>query len=148
MATGSPPNKQLTESGVAKAEWGVKRTCLSCGARFYDLQRESITCPACGAPFDASAQNKPRRARATPVVAKVAAAPALAQVEVEAVAVEDDVELDADLPDDEEIVEAEAADEGTEDEDGESAIEDVSELGDDDMADVIDTELDEEEADR
>ncbi|MET0924051.1 MAG: TIGR02300 family protein, partial [Xanthobacteraceae bacterium] len=81
---------------MAKAEWGVKRTCLSCGARFYDLQRESITCPACGAAFDVTVQSKPRRARAAPVVAKVAvaavAAPALA--EVEAVAVEDDVELE------------------------------------------------------
>ena len=33
-------------------------------------------------------------------------------------------------------------------EDGESAIEDVSELGDDDMADVIETDLDEDEAER
>ena len=47
-----------------------------------------------------------------------------------------------------EVVEAEAADEEAEEEDGESAIEDVSELGDDDMADVIDTELDEEETNR
>jgi uncharacterized protein (TIGR02300 family) len=134
---------------VAKAEWGVKRTCLSCGARFYDLQRESITCPACGAAFDVTALSKPRRARATPVVAKVvAAAPALVEVEAVAVAVEDDVELEAELEDDVEVVEAEAADEEAEEEDGESAIEDVSELGDDDMADVIDTELDEEETNR
>jgi uncharacterized protein (TIGR02300 family) len=133
---------------VAKAEWGLKRTCLSCGARFYDMQRESITCPACGAPFDVSVQNKPRRAaRAAPVIAKVAPAPALAEVEAEAVAVEG-VELDGDLEEDEDIVDAEAADEEAEEEDGESAIEDVSELGDDDMADVIDTELDEEETDR
>jgi uncharacterized protein (TIGR02300 family) len=149
MATGlSPDNLQLTEHGVAKAEWGVKRTCLSCGARFYDLQRESITCPACGAAFDVTVQSKPRRTRATPAPAKAVAAPALAAVEVEAAVVEDDVELDADLEEDEKIVEPEAADEEAEEEDGESAIEDVSELGDDDMADVIDTELDEEETDR
>ena len=79
---------------MAKAEWGVKRTCLSCGARFYDLQREAITCPACGAAVDVTAQSKPP-ARATPVAVKAAAAPALAAVEVGAVAVEDDVELDA-----------------------------------------------------
>ena len=64
------------------------------------------------------------------------------------VAVEDDVELAPELEGDEEIVETEAADEEAEEEDGESAIEDVSELGDDDMADVIDTEIDEEETDR
>jgi uncharacterized protein (TIGR02300 family) len=142
-----PQSLQLTEYGVAKAEWGVKRTCLSCGARFYDLQRESITCPACGAIFDVTAQSKPRRARAAPVAVKAVAPPALAAVEVAAVAVEDDVEVAADLEEDEEIVEPEAADEEAE-EDGESAIEDVSELGDDDMADVIDTEIDEEETDR
>jgi hypothetical protein len=47
----------------------------------------------------------------------------------------------------EEVVESEEAEEEGE-EDGESAIEDVSELGDDDMTDVIDTEIDEEETDR
>ena len=36
---------------MAKAEWGLKRLCLSCGARFYDLQREPIVCPACGAAY-------------------------------------------------------------------------------------------------
>jgi uncharacterized protein (TIGR02300 family) len=133
---------------VAKAEWGVKRTCLSCGARFYDLQREPITCPACGAAVDVTVPSKPRRARATPVVVKAAVAPALAEVEAEPVAVDDDVELEADLEDDEEVVDTAAGDEEAEEEDGESAIEDVSELGDDDMADVIDTELDEEETDR
>jgi uncharacterized protein (TIGR02300 family) len=134
---------------VAKPEWGVKRTCLSCGARFYDLQREPIVCPACGATVDAAVQSKPRRARATPPT-KVAAVPVAAVVEVEAAVVEDDVEIDTDLEEDgedEEVVETEAAeDEG--EEEGESAIEDVSELGDDDMTDVIDTEIDEEETNR
>ncbi len=137
---------------MAKPEWGVKRTCLSCGARFYDLQHEPIVCPACGAVVDAAAPGKPRRARATPPT-KVAAVPAAAEVELEAAVVEDEAELDTELEEDEEIeedeevVESEAAeDEG--EEEGESAIEDVSELGDDDMTDVIDTEIDEEETDR
>ena len=39
-------------------------------------------------------------------------------------------------------------DEEEAEDDGESAIEDVSELGDDDMADVIETDLDEEETER
>lgn len=32
------------------AERGTKRTCQSssCGARFYDLNRDPITCPMCG----------------------------------------------------------------------------------------------------
>ena len=33
-----------------KADRGTKRTCqnASCGARFYDLARDPITCPVCG----------------------------------------------------------------------------------------------------
>ena len=138
---------------MARPEWGVKRTCLSCGARFYDLQREPIVCPACGAAVDAAAQSKPRRARATPMT-RVAAVPAVAEVEPEAAVVGVEVDLDTDLAEeeeteeDEEVVASEAAEDEGEEEEGESAIEDVSELGDDDMTDVIDTEIDEEETDR
>jgi uncharacterized protein (TIGR02300 family) len=135
---------------VAKAEWGVKRTCLSCGARFYDLQREPIVCPACGATVDAAAQSKPRRTRATSP-AKVAAVPAAVAVELEPAVVEDEVAVDTEVEEDAEVEEEAAESETAEDEgeeEGESAIEDVSELGDDDMTDVIDTEIDEEETDR
>jgi uncharacterized protein (TIGR02300 family) len=135
---------------VAKAEWGTKRICLSCGARFYDLRREPIVCPACGAAVDAAVQSKPRRARPAPAPAKVVAvaAAAVAEAELEPIVVEDDAGLDTNLEGaEEEVVESEEAEEEGE-EDGESAIEDVSELGDDDMTDVIDAEMDEEETDR
>jgi hypothetical protein len=33
---------------------GTKRTCLACSARFYDLARDRIVCPSCGADFDAT----------------------------------------------------------------------------------------------
>jgi uncharacterized protein (TIGR02300 family) len=119
---------------VAKPEWGSKRVCLSCGARFYDMNRTPIVCPACETVFDPAANSKPRRSR-TPAKAPVAvAAPA-------AVAV-----VEPDEGDDEEIA---VADDDSEDEsESESAIEDVSELGDDDMSDVIDTELDEDDSER
>ncbi|MGB0671459.1 MAG: TIGR02300 family protein, partial [Rhodospirillales bacterium] len=32
---------------MAKPEWGTKRACQSCGARFYDLGRNPIVCPKC-----------------------------------------------------------------------------------------------------
>ncbi|MDR2723826.1 MAG: FYDLN acid domain-containing protein [Holosporaceae bacterium] len=32
--------------------WGIKRTCLNCGARFYDFSKSPIICPACGTIFD------------------------------------------------------------------------------------------------
>lgn len=34
---------------ASKAMRGTKRQCASCQARFYDLMREEIACPACGA---------------------------------------------------------------------------------------------------
>lgn len=38
---------------ASKAERGTKRTCQngSCGARFYDLNRDPITCPMCSSVF-------------------------------------------------------------------------------------------------
>ena len=36
-----------------KAERGMKRTCQNpeCGSRFYDLNRDPITCPICGSVY-------------------------------------------------------------------------------------------------
>jgi uncharacterized protein (TIGR02300 family) len=128
---------------VAKPDWGTKRVCLSCGAKFYDLNRESIVCPSCGTPYDATASAKPRRSRAArlaPVVAEEVerVPPVEAESDEEEVTVE--VEDDAGASDEE--------GEEDEEEEADSAIEDVSELSDDDMTDVIDTEIDEEEGER
>ncbi|MGH6921344.1 MAG: TIGR02300 family protein [Geminicoccaceae bacterium] len=118
---------------MAKPEWGSKRVCLSCGARFYDMKRTPIVCPACETVLDPAANSKPRRSR-TPAKAPVAVAAVVATV----VALEpDEVETDDEVP---------VADDS--EEESESAIEDVSELGDDDMSDVIDTGLDEDDAER
>jgi uncharacterized protein (TIGR02300 family) len=99
---------------VAKAEWGLKRTCQSCGAKFYDMNRSPIVCPKCGAAFDPEALLKARR---TKLVA--AAKPAA----------EDESDID-----DAEI--------GVEDkgEDEEAVMEDTSELGEDseDVDEVVD----------
>jgi uncharacterized protein (TIGR02300 family) len=123
--------------GVAKPEWGSKRVCLNCGARFYDMNRTPIVCPACETVFDPAANSKPRRSRAPAKVPPAAAAVAAAVVVLEP----DEVETD----DDEIAVADEDAEEESE---SESAIEDVSELGDDDMSDVIDADLDEDDAER
>jgi len=34
---------------MAKPELGLKRICVSCSARFYDLNRSPAICPKCGA---------------------------------------------------------------------------------------------------
>ena len=40
-----------------KAERGMKRTCQNpeCGSRFYDLNRDPITCPICGTVYQLAA---------------------------------------------------------------------------------------------
>jgi uncharacterized protein (TIGR02300 family) len=38
---------------VAKPELGTKRLCAHCSTRFYDLNHTPITCPKCGAVFEA-----------------------------------------------------------------------------------------------
>jgi uncharacterized protein (TIGR02300 family) len=132
--------------GVAKPEWGTKRICLNCGARFYDMNRDPITCPSCATTIDPVAQSRPRRSRAATKLATVAAVADTARPAV----AEPDEEIEVEVEDDEEVVVVAEDDEEEDDaeDDGENAIEDVSELGDDDMADVIETDLDEDEAER
>jgi uncharacterized protein (TIGR02300 family) len=110
---------------LAKPEWGTKRQCTSCGARFYDLMKPEIACPKCGTVYDPEAATKTRRSR--PAAEKV----------VERAPVVEEVEAPA---------EAEPAAEGEETEE-EELIEDTSDLGEDedDMAEVIENVEDEEE---
>ncbi|MDA8610838.1 TIGR02300 family protein [Alphaproteobacteria bacterium] len=51
---------------MAKAELGLKRTCLSCDMRFYDFKRSPIICPGCGTEFDPENLLKGRKSRAAP----------------------------------------------------------------------------------
>jgi len=51
---------------VAKPELGTKRLCPSCGAKYYDLNRDPITCPKCGTIFEAVVTS--RAAKAAKVV--------------------------------------------------------------------------------
>lgn len=36
---------------MAKPELGIKRQCASCGAKFYDLNKDPIVCPKCSTVF-------------------------------------------------------------------------------------------------
>jgi len=109
-----PPSGVLQgEFDVAKPEWGVKRTCQSCGAIFYDMRRSPITCPKCGTEHDPEAVLKSRRGRAqAPDEAKPVA---VAEQEPEAAVEEADTEKEA----------------ASEDEDEADVIEDTSDLGED-----------------
>ena len=128
---------------MVKPEWGLKRTCSSCGAKFYDLRRDPIICPKCDATVDPAATSKSQRAKAAAPAAKEAPV-----VPKEKVAVADD-DLETAEPD---VLEGDDVLEIVDDDDDDdaAAIEDVSELGedDDDMLGVIDKTADEGEETR
>ena len=48
---------------MAKAKLGTKRSCTSCGLRYYDLNKTPITCPSCNAEFDPESLLKTRKTR-------------------------------------------------------------------------------------
>jgi uncharacterized protein (TIGR02300 family) len=118
---------------LAKPEWGLKRTCLSCGTRFYDMQRNPIACPSCEAEFDPLALVRPRRARAaaaSQAKAKAAAAAAAAAPALEETSENDSSELVTDDPlatDDDEL-ELEEDDEILPDDDDDDDDPDVTEV--------------------
>jgi len=63
---------------VVKASWGTKRTCQSCGARFYDLNKGPIKCPKCGREHDREDFVKVRRGRGSAAATAAATAAAAA----------------------------------------------------------------------
>ena len=115
---------------MAKPEWGLKRTCFSCGARFYDLRREPVICPVCSAVHDPARQPRPKRSggatRDEPVLVAAPTRSREENVQDDQIAESDSDELDE---------AAEAGDEGELDDLGSEdneMIEDASELGEDD----------------
>jgi uncharacterized protein (TIGR02300 family) len=58
-----------TDSERTKALRGTKRVCTTCEARFYDLARNPIVCPSCGAHYTPAAQPV-IEARSAPFIAK------------------------------------------------------------------------------
>ena len=126
------------EQMVAKPEWGSKRICPSCGARYYDLLREPVICPKCATPFDAEAFLKSRRTRPAPPVEKELEPVGADEIDAE---VETEEEAEAAEEEEEEAVPLEEAEE-----EDEELLEDASDLGEDedDMAEVIENVEEEE----
>src|SRR5262249_40208396 len=48
LATSQVPPNCAKDRTVANPELGIKRLCASCGAKFYDLNKDPIHCPKCG----------------------------------------------------------------------------------------------------
>lgn len=106
---------------MAKPELGTKRTCVACGAKFYDMAKQPAVCPKCGTEQPAE-QPRPRRsANIVPDDKLKKRATSSAEADT------DDVEL--------------------EDVDADAGVEDADELEDEDeaIADEIEVETDREE---
>jgi uncharacterized protein (TIGR02300 family) len=108
---------------VAKAEWGTKRQCPKCGARFYDLNVTPIVCIACATSFEPESVLKSKQSAGH---AEIAAAKHKADVKKAAELEEAFLEEDLDIEDlDEEA-------------DEDDVLVEVDDLEDDDVAGVID----------
>ncbi|MEO0412783.1 MAG: TIGR02300 family protein [Pseudomonadota bacterium] len=114
---------------MANEEWGTKRVCPKCGARFYDLNKEPITCIECGTEFVPEPVLKTKQPVAV-VPEKKEAAPKAEEAE------EDGDEIDLETDDDVAL----------DDDDDDDVLADVS-LDDDDadLSDVVQKPSDDEE---
>ena len=129
---------------MAKPELGIKRHCMNCGAKFYDLNRDPATCPRCGTPFQAAALTT---AMARGGSAAAARAPAAA-------AVDDEVEAEPTGPelvslDDVEATETAKDDTAEDDIEITEAADDTfleeEEEGEDDVTGLIDGDIEDDE---
>lgn len=58
---------------------GLKRVCVGCGIRFYDLNKRPISCPNCSTEFTGEIKLKTRRGRAAAAEAAIAESTASAK---------------------------------------------------------------------
>ncbi|NDC57169.1 MAG: TIGR02300 family protein, partial [Alphaproteobacteria bacterium] len=77
---------------MAKAEWGTKRVCPACGARYYDMKKKEPKCPSCGAAYDPEALLKSRRKAAAAEDRRREAAPEVDEENLDLAPVEGDTE--------------------------------------------------------
>jgi uncharacterized protein (TIGR02300 family) len=123
---------------VAKPELGTKRQCMSCGAKFYDLNKDPATCPKCGTVYQATSLTRV----APPAVARASDED---ETETETAGPEmvslDDVEAgeaEKDLPIDEDDIDV------AEDVADDTFLEEEEE-GEDDVSDLIDGDIEDDE---
>lgn len=102
---------------MAKVDLGMKLTCESCGARFYDLNKQPGICPKCGT------------ANARPVIFKASRRPS-AEDREKANAAAHKAPPKVAAQEDEDVVTDDSDDED------EDVIEDTSDLGEDDDVEV------------
>jgi uncharacterized protein (TIGR02300 family) len=88
---------------MAKPELGLKRVCVACSTKFYDLMRSPAVCPKCGTEQPAEPPRARRPGGPTPEARgkRAVAVPVPEDVEVEVEA--DETEGDAVLEDADEL---------------------------------------------
>ena len=126
---------------MAKSELGNKRTCQNCGTKFFDFNRDPITCPKCGTAYQVAALSSGRasRAAAPREDEEVEVDPAAEVVTLEdADAVEDGKVAPAAVEDDADIEDAAATDD-------EDTFLQEEEEDDADVSDLIDGDIEDEE---
>ena len=132
---------------MAKPELGTKRLCASCGAKFYDLNKDPIVCPKCETVFHpvVLATRRGGAAAAAPVAPLVPEPEAPEAASVELVSLEE-ADAEAEGGKKEAIVEGEeeeveVADGGAEDD---TFLETDEDEGDD-VSDIVGGEREDEE---
>lgn len=143
------PSQRAGASIVVKPEWGIKRLCQSCGARYYDFLKSPILCPSCETQFDPEAVLKSRRSRQ--IAAETPRKPAPETKADDAEDEEDEEETVEDEDEDdvgvEEIVDTPLVVKGVDDDDDDDddptkIVDDDDDDDDDDLPVIDDDDLD------
>ena len=133
---------------MAKPELGTKRLCGSCGAKFYDLNKDPIVCPKCHTPMAVAAltsRSRPEPAAAPrPIAARQEEAVVPETQDAEFVSLED---ADAEAQGKKGAEAAEGAEDDIEIDESmdDAALIEEQEETDDDVTDIIGEREDDEE---
>lgn len=120
---------------MARPDFGSKRQCQNCGTKFFDLNKDPITCPKCGTVFQTVAVGRTTRSAA-------------------ATRDEEDTEAEAIGPEVVSLEDAEPSEKAEAADDGDLEVEDVpaddtfleeEEEENDDVADLIDGDIEDDE---
>lgn len=79
---------------MAKPELGLKRVCVACNAKFYDLMRSPAICPKCGAEQPAEPPRLRRPGGEDKAKVKRAVEPVLEEADLEVEVEADDAVLE------------------------------------------------------
>ena len=143
----TPDLKGTRVQTVAKPELGTKRLCGGCGSKFYDLNRDPITCPKCGAVFIVAQSTRPQKpAKAKAVVEEVEDEVETEEEGAEIVSLEE-ADAEAEGGDDVSIEDEELQEDLSSDDDEDDVFIDDEDEDDDSVPGIV-VERDDEDADR